>query len=346
MDDLALIWCLRFAWLFLVLSAGYLLKCINAPEKRFPTTAGELLRWRQEHPRHLNGSLSSRRLPAAVRRVLVFIAALWLLSPIWAKAAVYTGGDALANAAWNDETCSRFLSIVSNAKRPAMTILWDSSFGTSLKCPVRFLDKFKDRDHLLKIVFSNETCRRNRNCETGDFFKQLSVSQYNQLLESKHPIVFQAIVDRLIPIISFVTTFANANTQVLLTLGLEDNYSEKANWALSTFVKARWPWILIRNPLGHGKGKGAALFIERHGSGASCGGDAQVVSQDGSVMSAAQTAKWLKRNESCFAAFIWNGRSQGYVAGQKPKGPRKDRKFEFTSKDTQELSKVIREDGA
>lgn len=274
----------------------------------------------------------------------LFVPLCWCMAPIYAHAAVYTGMDALGSAAWNDETCSRFLSIVKQAEQPAMTFLWDSSFGTSLKCVSRFLDRFKDREHMLKIVFSNEACRRKRNCESGDFFKQLNVAQYNALLEGRHQIVYQAIADRLREIESFVITSTNANTQVLLTLGLEDNYSEDANDELSSFVKERWPWVLIRNPLGHGKGKGAALFIERHGSSASCGGAAQVVSQDGSLMSAAQTAKWLRRNKDCFAAFVWNDKSQGYKAGQKPKGARKDRKFEITDRDVRDLKRVIRED--
>lgn len=65
--------------------------------------------------------------------------------------------------------CDAYLNTVSNARCPAMSVVW-GVFGTDDTCVVRFLDALKDRPHLLQIHPWNNVALRNRTTEPGQVF--------------------------------------------------------------------------------------------------------------------------------------------------------------------------------
>jgi len=236
--------------------------------------------------------------------------------------------------------CDQFLQIESHAKEPAMAVLW-GTFGDDTTCIQRFLAKFADRPHALEIHFSDEVCRRNSNCEDGEFFPQFSVAHWSQILASANPYALQAVWDRLSDIRAVVDKYSNSNTQLVLSTGLEDDYSPQAYAILSHVLRAWWPYILIRSP-NHGGAVSPALFKESHGSGARCSGSAQIVNPDGSLLSLSESRAFMQANRNCYIALLWNAISQGKTVNNKPVFPRKSRTFIITAADVANYGALLK----
>jgi len=237
--------------------------------------------------------------------------------------------------------CERFLAIVEKAQYPAMAVLWKSSFGHDPGCILKFIERFKDRDHLIEIHLTNEVCRRNGNCEQADFFPQFNVKQWNAILEERNPIAFQAIAERVMDVHQFMLFAGTEKTQVMLSLGLEDNFSPGAYSVLSNFVRERWPWLLIRNPLGN-KPIGVALFRERHGTKARVRGSTRVLNEDGSNPTLKQSRRFLRENRAAFALFLWRKEHQGRrTPTHNAEIPRAGRDFHISLKDVKELGGLM-----
>ncbi len=244
--------------------------------------------------------------------------------------AQYTGLSAYA-AMHPRFPCDDYLNLVSAADNPAMAIIWDSSFGNDQTCAARFLEANQLRPHAIEIHLLNNVCFRNHSCEPGDFWQHESVKSFNQKLEQRDQVVLQSIADRLDLIRDFLEEYGNVNTQVILSTGLEDNYSSKAYAVLVKFVKERWPWLIVRSPEGTSRERGLANFGEGHGT-ATCGARSQIANNDGTVMNRAKVTSFLRRNSNCFVRFGWDAAGQGRP-GKDGRGvfPRYQRSFGFAN---------------
>lgn len=237
--------------------------------------------------------------------------------------------------------CDQYLNTVTRAQYPAMSVLWDSSFGTDKLCITRFLEAHKDRPHMLQIHIWNAVAWRNRSGEPGDFFPSLTVKEVNWLLENQNQIFLQAVADRLLEIQTFVVQYGNWNTQVMLSTGLEDNYSARAYGELATFIRPRWNYLMNRNPEGSSRDVGISNFGELHGNGAVCRGRNLVSNEDGSAQTLKASTRWMQKNGACFARFLWRNAHQGRSKSGKAVYPRRSRTFEITDRDVRELGTLL-----
>lgn len=248
---------------------------------------------------------------------------------------VGTSGFALLNAKF---PCDDFIEIHKSAKRPFASTLW-GTFGTNAACLRRFAEVFKDRPHAIQIHLLNNTCIRNKACREGEPFPRWSVSQLNRKIEALDPLAIQRIVNRVQRIEKLVSGFRGPNTEIILGLGLEDNYTTKAYKNLLQVVAPNWPYKLSRNPLGNHNYVGQADYLERHGSGAHCGGKAQIVNQDGTYFNESASRKWIDKNYNCKYLALWVAESQGrIVSNGKIKSkvtPPRSRTFRYPNKNQQ-----------
>lgn len=208
-----------------------------------------------------------------------------------------------------DFPCDRFLAIVNQSPKPAMSVLW-GTFGSSPSCVAAFVASNAHRPHMVQIHFSNETCRRNRNCQDGELHGELSVKAYNQTLEHPRFDVITSIVERAEQIKAFAHQFGNANTTWVLGAGLEDNYSNTAYSVVEFILRKHWGGIISRNPL-KGRARGGAELLEKHGKKPTFGGQPCIANQDGSQGSYSSTRAFIKKYRMCAASFIWRSAHQG-----------------------------------
>jgi len=272
-----------------------------------------------------------------MRRILLLVGSLLIASTAHAN---YSGLAAFA--AMNPRfPCDAYLNTVGAARYPAMSVIWDSSFGSDKLCIKRFLDANAQRPHMLQIHIWNAVAWRNRSGEPGDFFPTLTSKEVNALLEHGNQIFLQAVADRLVDIQTFIVQHGNENTQVMLSTGLEDNYSAKAYDLLSSFIRPRWNYLMNRNPEGSSRHVGISNFGELHGSRAVCRGRDLVANEDGATQSLKSSTKWMAKNGSCFARFIWRNAHQGRTKSGKAVYPRRSRHFEITDRDVRELAALL-----
>lgn len=239
--------------------------------------------------------------------------------------------------------CDRFIAIQQCAKYPAMTVLW-GAFGNDTSCIVKFVNTFKDRPHLLEVHFSNESGRY-----TGlgpDFLPWMSVRDYNWNLENWNNITYQAVEDRLTSIIYLYNTIGTANTQSMLSTGLEDRFTAQAHFNLAYFIKRRWPWLLVRSTV-VARDTIPGEYIERHGSKYSCAGGFWVLNQDSSSNPSKTTNNsFLRRNTPnlCLGLFFWNSKHQGRIGSYKHL-PLSDRNFTIPDSDLGYYCDLLRRAG-
>lgn len=220
-----------------------------------------------------------------------------------------------AFAAMNDEfPCDRYLAMVNQARHPAMSVLW-GTFGFNPRCVALFAQLNADRPHLVQVHLSNETCRRNRVCGAGELMGQLNVRQYNKALENPQFEVIKALVLRVEEIKAFTKAVGNENTLWVLGTGLEDNYSNGAYNIVEFVVKRHWDGYISRNPL-KGRGRGHADFLEKHGNGASFGGQPCIANEDGARNSLSRSRIFMRKHAGCAASYLWRESHQGRRNGK------------------------------
>lgn len=275
----------------------------------------------------------------ARRGILSTLLLLATLAPE-AASAQFTGLSAYA-ATSPRFPCDAYLNIVERAQYPAMAIVW-GTFGDDLTCAERFLDTNKDRPHLLEIHFSNEACRRKHNCGEGELARTLSVKSYDLALRTNHFLTIRELELRAVAIRDWANDHGNSNTNMLLSTGLEDDLSDSAYVQLHRHIRFFWPYLITRSP--NGAAHGHTLpgdFRERHGNGARCRSAAELVNEDGSTPSTAESRRFLSRNRGCLARFLWRAKHQGRTKNNRPVYPRRSRIFDIPDRDVETLGQLL-----
>lgn len=225
--------------------------------------------------------------------------------------------------------CDKLLRIAEKAKNPALSILWET-FGDSTECARRFFDKFKDRETLLQVHFSNEVCRKGGRC-ADNAFPGDSTREYNRRLEEFSEETIGVLWRRLDDIKRFIYATANPNTFVVIGGGLEDRYTRKAWDNLGNFLYFNSIFAVSRNPSGGSKNSDYAAAMETHSTAGQPAFNC-IANEDGNDQSKDESRAFLDRYKSCLAVFLWDSTHQGYELGG-PKPPHKERTFRIPAKD-------------
>lgn len=284
---------------------------------------------------------------AMVRRLLLLLGLLLALNTE-SEGQGFRGVAALG-AMHPNFPCDSLLKLVNQSPRPALGVLWDS-FGQELSCVAAYLNSNKNRQHLLEIHFSNEVCRRNKRCTSDEFLSELSVSFYNYYLTNFPWVINKRILDRVFEIRDKVVPLINKNTILILTTGLEDNFTDRAYLNLYGMIRPVWPFYMARNPVRGINGKvfiSEAKIVESHILGSRFPSEVLcMVSEDGNQQQNADSRRLLRQRRGCLAVFLWRWRWQNAApSGAKRAGlyiPPREREFRITPRDVREVGGLLR----
>lgn len=233
----------------------------------------------------------------------------------------------------------------------ALSILW-GTFGDNQRCVTEWATKMakSGRKHTLQIHLSNETCRRakNRKCSEAELSSDMSVSKYNRALESLDPAAIGALEGRLKEIRAFADRIKTPSMELVLSTGLEDNFSLAAYKVVLERVRATWPYVVVRNPVEFNRQRDqlSADLYELHGpkppflEGQKCIANLDGVdivfphrrSPTSERVSWKDTIGYLQRyRERCRITFLWSAPWQGLHSDQFP--PTEQRKFVVSDED-------------
>ena len=264
---------------------------------------------------------------------------LILLIPLSASAQQYRGVSAFA-AMHPGYPCDALLATTDFSPLPAMAVLYET-FGYQTNCIERFTQRYYNKPHLLQIHFSNEVCRRNRNC-IDESLGGYSVDKYNEALERMDPDLVTKIRLRMFFLRSLSDAVKNSNTRIIIGAGLEDNYSSKAYENLVSILREQWPWEISRNRHIGGRSLQDAQLEEFHSVNARKGSLPCIANEDGNYeQDKKRSAKFIRHYGACSAVFLWREEHQGRSEGGKRIPPKK-RKFVYTAKDVVELGRLLR----
>lgn len=272
---------------------------------------------------------------------------LWLLSlffqsPIKAEEQIkYTGFSAFA--AFHPEfPCSEFLSISAKASYPATAVLV-TTFGYDTKCVKRYLDRFKNRPHFLEIHTSNETFRRNLYKATKfEIAPTMGVRAYNQAIEKRNPYLLRRVRAKVKWVNKHILPLTNANSYVVLSTGLEDNYSKRAYRIIRDEIKKLWKGDLVRNPLHippNCRDTDGVKYCELHLPESDFGKVPCIWNNDGNYDDVYYQSEFFTRYSSCTVRLAWSGRAQGIFTNQFVE-PRR-RTFEISRRDIAEYGELL-----
>lgn len=233
------------------------------------------------------------------------------------------------------EQLKRWKNSVMGSPKPAIAIL-PGSFGWKWKNLYFILDGFvkKKKDFLCEIHFVNGASRRKAGrLHSGDLFPQDSVAQFNKRLETMSPATKQEILKRVHKITKAVAIYHNKG-KILLSMGLEDNYTRAAALNLWDVLRTAWPVTdLVRCPVTGNPDitRPPAAWFEQHGYSLLWGYvDSQTIlnpdGQDldfmpptvafdypgGTPASETQVRKWMELGQAKGATnLIWVAKHQG-----------------------------------
>lgn len=231
--------------------------------------------------------------------------------------------------------CSKFLRIANKAEHPAMAVL-HGTFGANYDCVNRFIEENRDRPHLVEVHLLNGACRRANRCYEGEIYPRTSVAEFNRKLEARDRDLLSKIIDRVVVV--FLALNANDKTTLVMTTGLEDNYSREAFEVMYETIARRWHFEIIRSPVGSSCSSSLpdceshGVFPDRR---------ARIQNQDGDDLPLQDDRRWL---DSCLSGaslscFLWSGRAQG-IFGPVFTKPRR-RIFEITNRDILEYGRLV-----
>lgn len=272
---------------------------------------------------------------------------LWLLSlffqsPIKAEEQIkYTGFSAFA--AFHPEfPCLEFLSISAKASYPATAVLV-TTFGYDTKCVKRYLDRFKNRPHFLEIHTSNETFRRNLYKATKfEIAPTLGVRAYNQAIEKRDAYLLRRVRAKVKWVNKHILPLTNANSYVVLSTGLEDNYSKRAYRIIRNEIKKLWKGDLVRNPLHippNCRDTDGVKYCELHLPESDFGKVPCIWNNDGNYDDVFYQSEFFTRYSSCTVRLAWSARAQGIFTNQFVE-PRR-RTFEISRRDITEYGELL-----
>jgi len=270
-------------------------------------------------------------------KIIAFLALL-LISPAQSLAE-FNGLSAFSSRA-SRYPCTRALEIVSQSKQPALAILYGTNWGgdNDYDCAKQFLSAVHG-PKLLEIHFSNEVARRNKTLSSGDFFPQDSVKRYNQRLQAMDGTTLTAIASRVKEIREKFAPLCASDCQLMLSTGLEDNYTAEAYKNLSDAITLEWPYLIARSPCKGTKNVFPGQFKETHSRTARmrtlC-----IANEDGNQNPTLdKTKKFFKQHKNCYARFIWRPKHQGNYGGKFV--PREKRKLKIPATDVKQLGRLL-----
>lgn len=146
---------------------------------------------------------------------------------------------------------------------PAVSVLW-GTFGEDTTCLANWIKSQSYRPHLVQIHFSNEVCRRKKNCREGEFFGSLTTKEYNAFVV-KGDQSFKDAVRSRVESIKALFALGNDNTTWVLGMGLEDSYSHLTALKLYDELSLSWDKKVSRNPLYETDWDISKATLELHG---------------------------------------------------------------------------------
>jgi hypothetical protein len=211
--------------------------------------------------------------------------------------------------------CDKFLRISSAIPKPSMVVLFET-FGDDWSCVKRFTEKFHDKDHVLQIHFSNETCRSpTRICGKGELFRSKSWADVNLLLTRPSSSTRKKLVQRVDKLHLRVSTVAGRKTQVVVTTGLEDRYGREARKFMFNFLEKSFPqFVITTNPVGSSYANALDTYLELHGVRPDFGPyqpEFCIYNPDGDELTVQQARDARTRYGNCFINYLWTERAQG-----------------------------------
>ncbi len=228
--------------------------------------------------------------------------------------------------------CDDALKIFDSTPLPALAILW-GTFGTDTACLKKWFAMFPSSQHTLEVHLFNGPCLRNNRCEASEFGAGLTPRELNSLIESRDAKILNNLSERIDAIKVAIEKLARPSDELILSTGLEDNFTPKAYQIVATLVKERWPYSIVRNPVGNLREKGStgADYIELHGSAPNFAADALCIANlDGTDISMPhrmgippRPISWeeaqlfvRKYEQQCRVTFLWAGEWQGLIRGE------------------------------
>lgn len=205
--------------------------------------------------------------------------------------------------------CDDYLKELNKSPRPIMPVLY-GTFGFDWSCIDKFIQQNRSRPHAVQIHLSNERCRYYERCEAGELEGDLDTIDYNYLLEIKTGWLLQKITARVQTIYQVLSSLMikhKANTDLFLSTGLEDLYSQNAYNVIYETIRSSWPYEIIRVPLQNNHHHD---LVEYHGVSVPCN-DTTFASNDGAVLSVSGSAGFAAQHRECKATILWLPSLQG-----------------------------------
>ncbi len=288
---------------------------VGKGERKHPVDGGPLCRLLRAPSRWDEGSVRARSL---LLIVLAVGCGSSVFTPLRKVPTRWTGEAALfaASPEFNvpDENgkipCTELLRSLEKSSAPAIAVLWGTA-GEDSTCIWRFAEHFRDRPHLIRIYLFNLTWMDgDGEWFPGDLYRGFTGHTLSQAFRSRDAGVIAALTQRASDVANALASVSSENTEFRFTLALEDVLDPDAANIAAKIAEGILLQNVDLNPLVSSTSTGDRVK-EVHGASASCSGQAQVASLDGSHLEFEEMLAWLKQTHDCKEQYLWIYKHQG-----------------------------------
>lgn len=207
-------------------------------------------------------------------------------------------------------SCALAIQSLAHVRKPAVSFPW-RTFGKSPACVRRFTHRFRDRPHLLAIDLLNNTCHKfpGRCDPRTELFARLSADEMNRRILSGE--ADGALRAQATEILDFCREVGNANTEFILFVGLESQYTRPVAEHVLQVVADVWPYGLGYNPM-HDDGLRGDFVLRLHAPTPHCG-RGYFASNDGFALGRGEARGFVEaaRRRGCGGVFLYKGAFAG-----------------------------------
>lgn len=191
---------------------------------------------------------------------------IYSLISLQAYSDTFVGVSIFAAQGLNEKQCHRFLKVFEGVNKPAISFVWKSFDRNLFDCVAEFAKHNQNKKHIIQVHFLNGVSRRNGMLSRKDLLPKYNYQRLNKQLAKRGSRISIKLNREAGILKDYLTLISNKDTRIIVSLGLEDNYTNRAFREVENTLRIIFPNTDLSSNDVLNLRNDPSLINERHGA--------------------------------------------------------------------------------